>query len=150
MGRFYTLQVNANFTLANDIFQLEAATDKPIYIHSVEFGQTSDLGDINAEGLKVLFKNRITAAVTDASGEFAVDKNDTAFSGNANVNQTAVTTGEAVIYAVPWNTAIPYLKVWTPEFRPFIIPGDAFTVNLNEAPGDSIRILGTLEFEEMG
>jgi len=146
----FTLPIDADMTLANDIFQIEAGTSKPIIIHSVEFGQVSDLGDANAEGLTVLFRNRITTAITDAGGEVAVNKSDTAFGGNVNVNQTAATGGASTIYGVPWNTAIPYIKVWTPETRPRIEPGDAFTVNLNDAPADSITVLGTVEFEELG
>lgn len=150
MGRMLRLPLDSSVSLANDLFQIEAGTLKPIIIHSLEFGQITDLGDTNAEGLTVLVRERITDAITDAGGEVARDKSDTVFGGNVNVNQVAAVTGAVIAYAIPWNTAIPYTKIWTPETRPIIIPGDAWTVNLNDAPGSAIVILGTVEFEEMG
>jgi len=150
MGRLYTLTARQTLILDRDFFQLEAATGKPIYIHSVEFGQTSDMGDINSEGLIVVMRNRITLGVIPATTVFAVDKNDTAFSGNAGAVRSKINTGAVDIYALPWNTAIPFTKIWTPKLRPYIIPGDSFTVNLTFEPDDQLSVAGTLEFEEMG
>ena len=151
MGRMYTLSLDAGaITTAIDLFQIETLTEQPVIIHSVEFGQTTDYGDTAAEGLRILFRNRITAAVTNSVPEVAIDVGDAAFGGNTNANATVITTGNVIVHASAWNIQIPFLWVPPPNGQHLVRGTDAFTVHLADAPTDSITISGTVVFEEMG
>ena len=150
MPRIYTLSLDAvAITTSRDLFQLEALSENPVAIHSVEFSQSTDYGNAEAEGLKVLLRNRITNAITDTSGEVAIDVGDKDFGGKTNTNQVATSTGAVVNHETAWNIQTLYKYEPRPLLRPLVRGGDAFTVHLADAPTDSITISGTVVFEEL-
>ena len=44
----------------------------------------------------------------------------------------------------------PYIFWYTPETRPYVAPGNRWTLELEDAPADSITASGTVWFEEHG
>jgi hypothetical protein len=68
-ARSYTTAINitAAFTAQIDIFELLAASGKPLVLLGFELGQISEVGDAQEEGLTLVLK-RVTGAPTSGSG----------------------------------------------------------------------------------
>lgn len=158
MGRIYTATFkDIAVTAAQDLFEVLAATAKPVVIHGFLLGQTSELGDAAEEQLR-LTTNRGVGSVTSGSGGATVtaqptDDADTAFAGTIERNNTtimAVGTGSLEELEVHvWNIRGPYMHWYTPETRPKIAPGNRWTLELESTPADSIQMSGTLWIEEL-
>lgn len=143
-------------TAAQDLFEVLAATGKPITVHGFAVTQTSDVGDA-AEEMLLLTTNRGVGSVTSGSGGASVtaqpiDDNDTAFGGTIDRNNTtimAVGTGTLEeLEAHAMNVRVPYVFWYTPEMRPYIAPGNRWTLELETTPADSLTMNGTLWLEE--
>lgn len=121
MGRVYSATFSAvSVAAAQDLFEIVAASAKPVRILGAEIGQYSDAGDAQDELLSIQF---IPGYTTSGSGGTSVtpapiDPGDTAFGGTALIR-----------HASPFNVRAGY--VWMP------VP-DAITTN------------DTLWFEEIG
>ena len=136
-------------TAKQDLFQIGAVTNN-VTIHHIVFGQTSDVGDAEAESRSVLL-SRVTDAITDGTAEVKLDPSDGAALANLNVNQTTQKiTGIENAHSESWNIAQPFIWLPPPELRIKIRPGNAFVVSLNVAPNDSLTMSGTIYFEESG
>lgn len=158
MGRMYTAVFkDIAVSAAQDLFEVLAATGKPVVVHGFLLGQTSELADAAEEQLR-LTTNRGVGSVTSGSGGAAVtaqpvDDADTAFAGTIERNNTtimAVGTGSLEeLEAHVWNIRAPYMHWYTPETRPKIAPGNRWTLELESTPADSITMSGTLWLEEL-
>jgi hypothetical protein len=159
MGRLYTAQVSAvAVTAAQDIFEIASPTDAVTVIHEWNVFQTSDVGDAAEEILR-LECVRGVGTVTSGSGGTTVtpqpvEDGDVAYGGTVEANNTtrmAVGTGSLdTLPQMGWNVRTEYLKVYTPETRPTISPGNRWTLSLPSAPGDSLTLSATVTFEEIG
>jgi hypothetical protein len=49
-----------------------------------------------------------------------------------------------------WNVRIPFVRIYTPETRPIITPGNRWTLAIAGAPTDSITLSAMVTFEEIG
>lgn len=157
MGRIYTAVFKGiAVTAAQDLFEVLAATGKPVLVHGFILGQTTELGDAAEEQL-LLTTNRGVGSVTSGNGTAVtpqpLDDADTAFAGTVERNATtimAVGTGALEeLETHVWNIRAPYTHWYTPETRPKIAPGNRWTLELESTPADSITMSGTLFLEEL-
>lgn len=158
MGRIYTvpLQLTA-YTVQIDLFDLAPADDKPIILHGIYLGQSTELADAAEEQLGIQI---IRGFATVGSGGSAVtptpvNPSDTAAGATCRTGDTtiAVVGGGTTthIHADTWNVRAPYQLIWTPEMRPQCSQAQTrIVVRLTGAPADSITIAGTCYFEEQG
>lgn len=159
MGRLHTAVFKSiAVTAAQDFFEIAAPTDAIVKIHEWNVAQSTETGDAAEEGL-VLTCNRGVGTVTSGSGgatvtPHAIEDGDAAFGGTVERNNTtimAVGTGTLEeLEAHVWNVRIPFQRLYTPETRPTISPGNRWTLELETAPADSVTISGTVTFEEIG
>lgn len=159
MGRFYTATFKSiAVTAAQDLFEIAAPSDAVVVIHEWGLFQTTELGDAAEEQL-LLTTNRGVGTVTSGSGGAAVtpqqiEDGDSAFGGTVERNNTTVMaagTGsleELEIFG--WNIRVPLQRIYTPETRPVISPGNRWTLELESVPADSITMHGFVTFEEIG
>jgi len=157
MARFYSVPFSATATtVAVDVFEVLAATAKPLVLYEIVIGQSSDYGDAQAEGLIVLIK-RATGAYTSGSGGSTVTPvrhltNDAAVGATAEVmNTTQAVAGSGALTtarAEPFNVQAGWQYLPLPELRYTFLPAEACIVSLT-APADSITVSGTLVFEEL-
>jgi hypothetical protein len=156
MGRLYTANFKAvAATVQQDFFELLAGTNKPIKVHAWQLAQSTEIGDAMEEGLVVACKRGVGS--TTGSGGTAptatpVSVDDTAAGATVEVNNTTKMSAGTitVLEAHVWNVRVPYMMVYTPEMRPYIKPGDRWTLELETTPADSITLSGTIWFEELG
>lgn len=154
MGMRYSVTIDAlAVSAAQDLFELTAPSDCIVLIHACYLGQTSDVGDANAENLKVQFIKGYTSSGSGGSAATPT-KLETGFAAAgsaAEVNNTTVAnTGTATVHHQDvWNTQLPYQYRPAPEERIVLSPSERLVVRL-PAPADAITMSGTLVFEEIG
>jgi len=138
------------FTTATDVFEITTGSVKPIRIHMLELGQTTDLGDAAEEVLRMGVYRGATAGTTGtALTEVAYDDaNAPAVTAAVVANRGTASTVGTLIQIIPWNIRIPTQWIWTPEMRPLVPVSTVFTFRLLAAPTDSITISGTVVWEE--
>ena len=158
MGRMYYVNFdNQAVTAAVDLFEVLAGTGKPFVLHRVTIGQSSDYGDSQAEGARVLIR-RATSGYTSGSGGVTptVGKaltNDASHGMTVEAcNTTAAVAGSGslttlVADAFNWQSGWDWFPA--PEQRPMFLPGEALIVNLPAAPADSLTMVGTAMVEEL-
>lgn len=160
MGRFYTAAFKSTaVTAAQDLFEIAAPSDAVVAIHEWGLFQTTELGDAAEEQL-LLTTNRGVGTVTSGSGGASVtpqpiSDGDAAFGGTVERNNTtimAVGTGtlETDLEVLAWNIRVPFTRIYTPETRPVVSPGNRWTLELESTPSDSITMHGYVIFEEIG
>jgi hypothetical protein len=157
--RYYSAQFNGvAVTAQQDFFEVLAATGKPVVITKIELEQTTETGDAQEEGLSILFK-RGAGSVTSGSGGSSptptpADVDDSAAGATVEVNNTTkMVTGSGTITTLAawaWNVRMPFNKIFLPEERIIVKPGDRVTVELGTTPADSITMNGTIWFYEIG
>lgn len=159
MGRMYTAQFSGvSVTTLQDLFEVLAPADAVVVVHNWTVFQTSDVGDAQEEILR-LETTRGVGTVTSGSGGSTptvqpVEDGDAAFGGTVEANNTtrmAVGSGTLETLAqYGWNVRVPYDKIYTPEERPRISPGNRWTLALPAAPADALTVSGTITLEEIG
>jgi hypothetical protein len=159
MSRMYTAQFNSvAVTAAQDLFEIAAPTDAVVRIHEWSVFQTSDVGDAAEEILRLECVRGVGTVTTGSGGTTVtaqpVEDGDPAFGGTVKANNTtrmAVGTGSLdVLPQHGWNVRQEYNKIYTPETRPPISPGNRWTLSLPAAPADSLTVSGSVTFEEIG
>lgn len=160
MSRFYTVPYSGTLTNAGgdaDLFEIAPADDKPVRIRGWLLGQTTEVGDAAAEGLRVSVI-RLPATFTSGNGTSVtpatVDSADAAAGAATEANGatvattsgTAVTLLEAgwVIQGSPW-------EFWYPDerFCPIAKQGEGLVVRCQTTAADDITIACTLFIEEL-
>lgn len=159
MGRMYTAVFKSTaVTAAQDLFEIAAPSDSVVVVHSWGLFQTTETGDAQEEML-LLTTNRGVGTVTSGSGGATVtpqpiSDGDAAFGGTVernNTTQMAAGTGSLEeLEVLAWNIRVPMEKIYTPETRPVISPGNRWTLEMESTPADSITMHGTVTFEEIG
>lgn len=159
MGRRYTAQVTAvAVTAQQDLFEIKAPTDAVVVIHDYELAQSTEVGDVQEEQLSIIEKRGIGAVTSGTGGTTPtpqpVEDGDTAFGGTVEANNTgklAAGSGSIeTLSAKTWNVRQPYTKVFTPETRPVISPGNTWCLELGTTPADSITMNLNITLEEVG
>jgi hypothetical protein len=152
--RIYSAQFNGvAVTAQQDFFEVLAATGKAVEILAIEIEQTTEVGDAAEEGLSILLKRGVGS--TSGSGGSAptitpLNVDNTAAGATVEANNTTKLTGGTIttLAAWAWNIRIPFNKIFEPERRPVVKPGDRMTLELATTPADSITVNGTIWFLE--
>jgi hypothetical protein len=156
-SRYYSVEFEAvAVTAAQDLFYIAPADDKPCIVHAVFLGQTTELGDVAEEQLriKVIRGHATVGSGGSAATPTALNPSDGAAGFTARVNDTAqASAGTAVdLHSDTWQIRGPYALILTPEMRWGVTQaaGTTLVVRLMAAPIDSVTISGTLYVEEAG
>lgn len=152
MGRMYTIQVAAAaITTATDLFEITAATDKPVRIWGWHIYQTTDLGDAAEEVLAVTLERGVTAGSGGATAGTPepIVKNDAAAGFTANKHVTTAHTNGTVIARRGWNIRLPDDFWFTPETAPVTGADDDPVTLTISAPADSVTYGGMMYVEEL-
>src|SRR6187551_2700574 len=115
MGRVYTvpLQLTA-YTAQIDLFDIAPADDKPVILHAIYLGQTTELADAAEEQLGIQIIRGFATVGSGGSSVTAtpVNPSDTAAGATCRTGDTtiAVVGGGATthIHADTWNIRAPY------------------------------------------
>jgi hypothetical protein len=160
MGRMYTATFKGiAVTALQDLIEIKGPADAVTIIHNWTLSQTTEIGDAQEEML-LLTTNRGVGAVTSGSGGGTItpqpiSDGDPAYGGTVernNTTQMAVGSGalDTDLEVMAWNIRVPFMRVYAPEERPVISPGNTWTLELETVPADSITISGSITFEEIG
>lgn len=158
MGRKYTAFFEGvAVTAQQDFFEILAPSDAVIVLHDIDLSQTTEFGDAAEEQLLIRMVRGV-GAVTSGNGTSAtvnpIEDGDTATGATVEKNGTTkMVVGSGTLEqlaAWAWNVRIPFVKIFTPETRPVISPGNRLTIELATTPADSITMNGTITFEEIG
>src|SRR3990172_3516235 len=158
MGRMHTAVFKSiAVTAVQDFFEILCPTDAITRIHEWTLAQSTELADAAEEQL-VITTNRGVGAVTSGSGgatvtPHAIEDGDAAYGGTIERNNTTImAVGSGTLEELEahvWNIRVPFQRLYTPETRPAISPGNRWTLELESTPADSITISGTVTFEEI-
>lgn len=155
MSRCYTVEFEGTaVTAAVDVFELDAAAEKPIEVYGIFLSQSSDVGDAAEE---ILRYRVIRGHTTSGSGGSAptprpLNVSDTAAGFVAEtLNTTAASAGTAVnLHSDTFNVRTG-LGLWLPEGSEWQTSGTSLlVVRLMAAPADSLTMSGTLYVRELG
>lgn len=158
MGRIYqTMTAAVAVTTAIDLWEILAATAKPVRVHNWSIFQTTDVGDAAEEVIRIN-EVRGVGTVTSGSGGTSptvhpLDDNDAATAATVEANNTTrMAAGTGALETISergWNIRIPLEVIYTPETRPRVNPGDRWTLGIVAAPADSITISTSITYEEI-
>lgn len=159
MGIVYVLPWTGTVTNAGgnaDLWEINPADDKPVYIRKITLGQTSEVKDAEEEGLRVTIK-RLTATVTSGNGtagtEEELNRSGQAggFTWEYNGATVATTTGDTeIVGEIGWINRQTPLEIWFPDlkFAPKAIQGEALVIRLETTPADDFTFVGEVYVEE--
>jgi hypothetical protein len=158
LGREYTAELNLStaITAQVDIFEILAATGKPLALLGFELFQTSEVGDAQEEQLELVLKY-VTGSPTSGSGGPTAPTfrpklpNDTGAGATIeHGNTTKLTGGTSVTWArLSWNVrgSLPYVPIGKP---PVCAADENVVLELVTTPADSItKIVGLVEIAEL-
>lgn len=156
MSGVYTVQFNGvAATVQQDLFELVAASGKPIIILGFNISQTSDVGDAAEEMLSILVKSGQSTSGSGGTAPtpVAVDTSNTVAAGfTAEVNNTTkASTGTILTHAsYSWNVRVPLEVLFTQEQQILMAASRRCTVELATTPADSLTLNGTIWVQEIG
>lgn len=160
MSRFYTVSYSGTLTAVGgdaDLLEILPADDKPVRLRGWIIGQTSEVGDATAEGLRMSVL-RLPATVTSGNGTAVtpapVDSADAAAGAAAEANgaTVATTSGTAVtLLETAWTIQASPWEFWYPDerFCPLIKQGEGLVVRCQTTVADDISIACTFFIEEL-
>ena len=160
MSRIYTVSYAGTLTLAGgdaDLFEINPADDKPCRLRGLILAQTTEVGDVAEEGLR-LSLIRLPATVTSGNGSAVtpvpVDSHAAAagFTAEANGATIATTSGTAVtVEEFAWNIRMSPLERWWPDeaFAPMIYQAEALVLRCQTTVVDDISMTLTAYIEEI-
>ena len=131
-------------SVVQDLFQIEALTSD-IEILAVYLSQSSDVGDAEAEGLRI-HVNRFVDVVTNDLPEVKGAKNGGPLLADLAVNETSqlITTGIEIWHAEVWQIhGGSFIYLPPPELILTVPVGGGCTISLEDAPADPITMSGT-------
>lgn len=158
-GRLYACTFDTTAVTASvDFFEITPADDKPVVIHAVFIGQTTELGDAQEEQLPWSIQRGGTAMTSGSGGSTAANGVTLGASGAASgftfesLNTTVATfTSGVVLHRDTFNVRTGLQYIPTPETRPNVSQANGgLVIRLDAAPADSVSFRGTLLVEEQG
>ena len=155
MSGVYTVQFNGVASTAQqDLFELVAASGKPLVILGYSLSQSSDVGDAKEQQNLILFKSGQTTSGSGGSTPtpVATDSSGGAASFTAEVNNTTKASGGTIVTheARSWNIRGPLDVLFTQEQQLIMPAGRRCTLELAKTPTESIDICGTIWVQEIG
>lgn len=157
MGRMYAIPFAAAASgSAIDFFEITAADDKPVRLHEVRIGQSTEAGDAQDEMIGIFIK-RFSGGFTSGSGGTAsatvspLDSDDaTVAVASETCNTTQCSGGTSVtLVSDAFNVRAGWQYLPTPECRIRFKQGEALVIGMAGAPADSITWYGTAIVEEV-
>lgn len=153
----YTISTTASVSLAEDLWDVAPAADKPCVLHAVfvnNIGGAADAGDAQEELLQV---GLLVGAASNGGGStttpFSIKRAMTQAAGfTARMFSTITTaTGSSVAHVEGWNVRVPYVMLPTPEMRHdwSSANGLRMVFRLMTAPADALSIGVTAYIEEL-
>jgi hypothetical protein len=161
MSRRYTAVLpSVARTVAFDAFEFTPADDKPICIHGIFIGQSTEIGDAQEEQITVEIQRGGTGMTSGSTGTgsvaaqapVAIDPVDTTAGATYDAgNETVATfTGGVTLWRDTFNVRSGYQMIFPPEMRPECSQANGgIVVRLTTTPADSITWVGTCVIEEM-
>jgi hypothetical protein len=154
MSRFYTVIFeNVAVAAAQDLFELQAADDKPIKIHQIV---VTNIASETSDQLRFTIK-RFTGAFTGGSVGTAptprpLTTSDPAAGFVAEVNNTTRATGgtSVTLWAEGQNALNGFAWTATPGAEIVAVQAEALVVGLEAAPAASTNMSGSVLVEEIG
>ena len=155
VGRIYRATFSkVAVTAAQDLFEIVAPSDAAVALLGWGVSQSSDVGDAAEEILNLLVKSGQT---TSGSGGSSVTPapnclGDAAFGGTVEANNTTKATAGTIVThdSRGANVRVGVDVVYTPEDMKILSPGARMTIELVDAPGDSLTMSGYVVFAEIG
>jgi hypothetical protein len=156
MPRRYRIPITSTAkTAAGDILEVLAPSTCGFDLIGFVLGQTTELGDAQAEQLPITY-HRVTGAPTSGSGGNTVtpaplSPGDAASGVTAESwNTTALTGGTNVDLGTSvMNVALGVQDIEIPEGRIRIAPSTRLMIKLGAAPADSVTFVGYATIEEL-
>lgn len=155
MSGVYTVQFNGvAATAQQDLFELVAASGKPIVILGFSLSQSTEVGDTAEEALSILLKSGQSTSGSGGSTPTPVANDSTmaaaGFTAEAN-NTTKASTGTIVTHgAWNWNIRVPLDVLFTQEQQLVMAASRRCTLELATTPADSVTMSGTIWIQEIG
>jgi hypothetical protein len=155
MSGVYTVQFNGvAMTAQQDLFELVAASAKPLVILGFSISQATEVGDAAEEGLSILLKSGQTTSGSGGSTPTPVPNDSTmaaaGFTAEAN-NTTKASAGTIVTHgAWAWNVRAPLEVLFTQEQQLLMVASRRCTLELATTPADSITANATIWLQEIG
>lgn len=160
MSRMYacTFDLTAVTAAIFDVFEFTPADDKPIVLHAVFLGQTTELGDAQEEQFEWSIRRGGTAMSTGSGGTSAAAGVALDASGAAsgftfeamNTTEATFTTG-VKLHSDSFNLRTGLQFIPTPEMRIACSQANGgMVVRIESTPVDSVSMVGTAYVEELG
>jgi hypothetical protein len=155
MSGTYSVQFNGvAMTAQQDLFELVAASAKPLVILGFSLSQATEVGDAGEEGLSILLKSGQTTSGSGGSAPTPVPSDSTmpaaGFTAEAN-NTTKASAGTIVTHgAWAWNVRAPLEVLFTQEQQLLMVASRRCTLELATTPADSITANATIWLQEIG
>lgn len=154
MGRLYSVTFSAvAVTAQQDLFSIAPATNKPVKIHGVFLGQSSDAGDAQDELLQIAVIRGHTSVGSGGSGQTPAPQLAASISAGfgARVNDTTIASGGTTVtlHSDAFNVRVGYPLLLTPEtYWHCTAASSRIVVRLLTTPADALTMSGTLLVEE--
>jgi hypothetical protein len=155
LGRVYRSYFSkVAVTAAQDLFEIVSPADSTVALLGWGIGQSSDLGDAAEEILNIAVKSGQTVSGSGGSSP-TVNPNslgDAAFGGTVEANNTTkANTGTIATHDVREVNIRTGLDVYyIPEDIKLLSPSARLTLELIDAPADSLTMSGYIIFAEIG
>lgn len=158
MGQVYTASTTGvAVSVLQDLIEILAPADASIVILSAHFGQSSDFGDAQAEGLRVRWVRGLGATSGSGGSTPTPAPHMVGFAASGATvemnNTTIMTAGGGSLVTVvtaAFNAQVGYFYQPTPEERIIISGGDRLTLELIAAPSDAITAETSVTYLELG
>lgn len=140
-------------TVAQDLFELVPADDKPIKATGFELGQSTEVGDAAEENVRLAVRRGNTTSGSGGSTPTvnAADPHGASPAVTAEANNTTkATTAGATILSTGWNERVTPMVWWYPDqFAPGADQGNSrLCIELVAAPADSVTVEQTAYVKE--
>ena len=164
MSRIYAVPFSGTLTTAGgntDIWSINPAANRSINLRGFTLGQTSEVGDLNEENVRITV-TRLPATFTVGSGGSAVTATatpqsslDPVWGATIRTNDTTVatTSGTAqVLDEFGWNLRNSPYEHWYPDerFCPGAFNGQGLVIRLETTLADDISFTGVAWIQEEG
>lgn len=154
-GRMYrTTFSKVAVTAAQDLFEVTGPSDAVTRIHGWGIGQSSDVKDAEEEILNIALKSGATTSGSGGTTPTPVPNSlgDVAYGGTVEANNTTKATSGTIVMHDPRevNVRVGIDVLYEPEDRKDLSPSARLTLELIDAPVDSLTMSGYIIFEEIG
>ena len=139
-------------TAQQDLFEITTPSTGIAIIHQIIISQSTEEGDIQEEGLRLLLKRGATTTGSGGTTVTPVPLGVGSAAGStvkAN-NTTKATSGTIVtLHAETWYIRGSFIILPTPKLQVMLPPSTRLTLELATTPADPITMDGTVYFEEL-